>query len=69
MPNWEKEDVRLWKKDAREQQLLFYEKLGDRRWDFIEKKDWVVLQRRVGYALCGPPQCEDNACLGYSEEQ
>ncbi len=69
MPNWDKAEVRLWKKEAREQQLMFYEKLGDRRWDFIEKKDWQVLQRRVGYALCGPPQSEDNEFLGYSAEQ
>uniref|UniRef100_A0A1B6F2L3 DUF4781 domain-containing protein n=1 Tax=Cuerna arida TaxID=1464854 RepID=A0A1B6F2L3_9HEMI len=61
-----------WKILALESQLQFYETLGSRPYDEIEKSNLFLLKKKVGFATCGNPSelpdCS-NYNTGYSKEQ
>lgn len=72
MVNWDSEDIRKFKKQARATQQEYEALLGDRQWDVIEPWKWTILRRKVGFGLYGPPQMEpnsENRNTGYKKEQ
>ncbi|XP_046685955.1 uncharacterized protein LOC124371662 [Homalodisca vitripennis] len=61
-----------WKSLALESQLQFYETLGSRPYDEIEKSDLFLLKKKVGFATCGSPSELPNCSnynTGYNEDQ
>jgi hypothetical protein len=72
MVNWDDPDIIRWKDDARELQQEYLDLLGDREWDVIEKCDWTVFRRKVGFGMYGPPSSlpsHDNNDTGYAKDQ
>ncbi|XP_045770870.1 uncharacterized protein LOC123871232 [Maniola jurtina] len=72
MVNWDAEDIKQFKKEARTSQQEYCDLLGDREWDVIENWEWNILRRKVGFGLYGPPAAtptSDNRNTGYDKEQ
>ncbi|XP_054289599.1 uncharacterized protein LOC129004918 [Macrosteles quadrilineatus] len=61
-----------WKQLAIEKQAAYYETLGSRHCDEIDKKDLFLLKKKVGYATCGKPEelpSSTNYNTGYKKEE
>ncbi|XP_046678666.1 uncharacterized protein LOC124366290 [Homalodisca vitripennis] len=61
-----------WHISAQEIQQKFYESLGSRPFDEIEKSNRFLLKKKVGFAICGRPvelPCRKNYNTGYNKEQ
>ena len=72
MVNWNTEDVKEFKKEARNSQQEYCDLLGDREWDVIESWEWNIFRRKVGFGIFGPPSStpsSDNQNTGYNKEQ
>lgn len=72
MVNWDAEDVKEFKKEARMSQQEYCDLLGDREWDVIENWAWNIFRRKVGFGIYGPPSetpSSDNKDTGYVTEQ
>uniref|UniRef100_V5G249 DUF4781 domain-containing protein n=1 Tax=Anoplophora glabripennis TaxID=217634 RepID=V5G249_ANOGL len=55
MVNWSEADIVEWEEAAYKEQNAFCHMLGDRRWDRIKPNEGVILRRKIGYGLYGPP--------------
>ncbi|CAG7833430.1 unnamed protein product [Allacma fusca] len=70
--DWGCEDVQKWKTEAKKQQQTYFELLGDRDWDVVDKGEWTLLRQKVGYGVYGPPSTvptEGNKYTGYDDKQ
>lgn len=72
MVNWDSEDVKNFKTEARASQQEYCDLLGDREWDVIENCEWTIFRRKVGFGIYGPPSStpsDGNKNTGYTSEQ
>ncbi|XP_026318242.1 uncharacterized protein LOC113228990 isoform X2 [Hyposmocoma kahamanoa] len=72
MVNWNSNDIKEFKKQAKATQQEYEDLLGDREWDVIEAWEWTIFRKKVGFGLYGPPHTEpssDNRQTGYKKEQ
>lgn len=62
-----------WEQAALKEQNAFCNMLGDRRWDRIKPNEGLILRRKIGYGLYGPPSREPNSKypedIGYKLEE
>lgn len=72
MVNWDAEDIKQFKKEAKTAQQEYCDLLGDREWDVIDSWDWNILRRKVGFGIFGPPgstPSDNNQNTGYNKDQ
>nr|XP_034837770.1 uncharacterized protein LOC117994001 [Maniola hyperantus] len=72
MVNWDADDIKQFKKEARTSQQEYCDLLGDREWDVIKNFNWTILRRKIGFGLYGSPSAtptDDNLNTGYTKEQ